>query len=169
MFHFLTTLLGSTAPDATAGAADVVFQPASFVENLQYMGIGMLVIFLVIGLILAVLAAFVLFGGIKRLGSVTEKLVPGMAVVYIVACLAVVVFSASSLPAIFNASLTKLSCLFFNGVIQCVFLRILIAFTCLHFAFTKRICIIVRNQRFNFISMILVKQSLLKVSLILLH
>ena len=52
MFHFLTTLLGSTAPDATAGAADVVFQPASFVENLQYMGIGMLVIFLVIGLII---------------------------------------------------------------------------------------------------------------------
>ena len=57
---------------------------------------------LVVGLILAVLAAFVLFGGIKRLGSVTEKLVPGMAVIYIVACLAVVVFSASSLPAIFR-------------------------------------------------------------------
>ena len=57
---------------------------------------------LIIGLILAVAAAFVLFGGVKRLGSVTEKLVPGMAVIYIVACLAVVVFSASSLPAIFR-------------------------------------------------------------------
>ena len=60
------------------------------------------VVNLVIGLILAVAAAFVLFGGIKRLGSVTEKLVPFMAVVYIVACLAVVVFSAPALPAIFR-------------------------------------------------------------------
>ena len=57
---------------------------------------------LVIGLILAVAAAFVLFGGVKRLGSVTEKLVPGMAVIYIVACLAVIVFSAPALPAIFR-------------------------------------------------------------------
>ena len=57
---------------------------------------------LVIGLILAVAAAFVLFGGVKRLGSVTEKLVPGMAVIYIVACLAVIIFSAPALPAIFR-------------------------------------------------------------------
>ena len=57
---------------------------------------------LIIGLILAVLAAFVLFGGIKRLGAVTEKLVPGMAVIYIVACLAVIIFSAPALPAIFR-------------------------------------------------------------------
>ena len=57
---------------------------------------------LIIGLILAVAAAFVLFGGVKRLGSVTEKLVPGMAVIYIVACLAVIVFSAPALPAIFR-------------------------------------------------------------------
>ncbi len=56
---------------------------------------------LVLGIILAILAAIVLFGGIKRLGSVTEKLVPVMAVVYIVACLAVVVFNAGLLPQIF--------------------------------------------------------------------
>ena len=57
---------------------------------------------LIIGLILAAAAAFVLFGGVKRLGSVTEKLVPGMAVIYIVACLAVIIFSAPALPAIFR-------------------------------------------------------------------
>ncbi|MCF0123676.1 MAG: sodium:alanine symporter family protein [Ruminiclostridium sp.] len=57
---------------------------------------------LVLGLILAVLAAIVLFGGVKRLGAVTEKLVPFMAVVYIVACLVVVIFSSSALPAIFR-------------------------------------------------------------------
>ena len=63
---------------------------------------GLSTVNLVLGLILAVLAAFVLFGGVKRLGSVTEKLVPFMAVVYIIACLAVVVANVASLPAIFH-------------------------------------------------------------------
>jgi len=44
---------------------------------------------LVLGIVLAIAAAIVLLGGIKRLGSVTEKLVPIMAVVYIVSCLIV--------------------------------------------------------------------------------
>lgn len=44
----------------------------------------------VIGVIVAVLVAIVLFGGIKGIGRVTEKLVPFMAVVYIVAALIVV-------------------------------------------------------------------------------
>jgi len=46
---------------------------------------------LIIGFILAVICALVLFGGIKRIGSVTEKLVPFMAVVYIVCGLIVIV------------------------------------------------------------------------------
>ncbi|MDO4517033.1 MAG: sodium:alanine symporter family protein [Bacillota bacterium] len=57
---------------------------------------------LILGLILAALTAFVLFGGIKRLGAVCEKLVPFMAVVYIVACLVVVIFNAATLPAVFR-------------------------------------------------------------------
>ena len=44
----------------------------------------------------------VLFGGIKRLGAVTEKLVPIMAVIYIVACLIVVIRYANTLPAVFH-------------------------------------------------------------------
>ena len=63
---------------------------------------GQATVNLVLGIILAVLAAFVLFGGIKRLGSVTEKLVPFMAAVYIVACLVVIIGHASSLPAVFH-------------------------------------------------------------------
>lgn len=61
---------------------------------------------LVLGLVLAVLVAVVLFGGIKRLGSVTELLVPVMAVVYIVACLAVCIVNAGALPGVF-ASIFK--------------------------------------------------------------
>ena len=49
----LTQLLLATAPETTAAteAAEIVFNPGNFVTNLQYMGVGMLVIFAVIGLI----------------------------------------------------------------------------------------------------------------------
>ncbi|MBQ2927537.1 MAG: sodium:alanine symporter family protein [Oscillospiraceae bacterium] len=45
---------------------------------------------IVIGMLVAVIVALVLFGGIKRIGSVTEKLVPFMAAIYIVCALCVV-------------------------------------------------------------------------------
>ena len=57
---------------------------------------------LVLGIILAILAAIVLLGGIKRLGSVTEKLIPIMAVIYIVACLVVCFANIAYWPAIFR-------------------------------------------------------------------
>lgn len=54
------------------------------------------------GLVLAALVGIVLFGGVKRLGAVTEKLVPVMAALYIVTCLVVIVTHASALPAVFH-------------------------------------------------------------------
>ena len=48
---------------------------------------------LILGIALAILVAFVLLGGISRLGSVTERLVPFMAVAYIVLALGVVVIN----------------------------------------------------------------------------
>ena len=44
-------ILTATEPVATEGVK-LVFQPMNFVNNLQYMGIGMLVIFVVIGMII---------------------------------------------------------------------------------------------------------------------
>jgi len=41
----------------------------------------------IIGLILAVLVGVIIIGGIKRIASVTEKVVPFMAVMYLIACL----------------------------------------------------------------------------------
>lgn len=52
---------------------------------------------IVIGAVVAVIVALVLFGGIKRIGSVTEKLVPFMAVIYIVCALCVVFTNFGSL------------------------------------------------------------------------
>ena len=45
----------------------------------------------IIGLVLAVLIAVILFGGIKRIGQVTEKLIPFMSVLYILFTLIVIV------------------------------------------------------------------------------
>ena len=42
------------------------------------------------GLVIAVLAGLVVIGGIKRIGSVTSKLVPAMATMYVVGCLFVI-------------------------------------------------------------------------------
>ncbi|MGB5272803.1 MAG: alanine:cation symporter family protein, partial [Flavobacteriaceae bacterium] len=44
----------------------------------------------IIGVVLAILVGIVIIGGIKRIASVTEKIVPFMAVIYAVACLVVI-------------------------------------------------------------------------------
>lgn len=44
----------------------------------------------VIGVVLAIIVGIVIIGGIKRIASVTEKIVPFMAVIYALACLAVI-------------------------------------------------------------------------------
>ena len=56
---------------------------------------------LVVGIILAVLIALILLGGIKRIGQVTEKLVPFMALVYIVLAVGVILFNIGHVPAVF--------------------------------------------------------------------
>ncbi len=57
---------------------------------------------LVLGIILAGLVALVLLGGIKRIGSVTEKLVPFMALLYILMALGVVIVNYKNVPAVFG-------------------------------------------------------------------
>ena len=54
-------------------------------------------IYLVIGIVGALLTILVLFGGMQRIGNVTEKLVPIMACVYIIASIAVVISHIGSL------------------------------------------------------------------------
>lgn len=56
---------------------------------------------LVIGIIIAIVVAMVLLGGIKRLASVTEKLVPFMALLYVVLGIGVIVINIENVPAVF--------------------------------------------------------------------
>ena len=61
---------------------------------------------LITGICVAIFVALVLLGGVKRIGQVTEKLVPGMAVIYIVCALIVVFANISAVPGVF-ASIFK--------------------------------------------------------------
>ena len=58
---------------------------------------------LIIGIVITVLVGMILLGGIKRIGQVTEKLVPFMALLYIVLALGVVLMNIRVLPAVFVA------------------------------------------------------------------
>ena len=65
-----------------------------------------MLICLITGICVAIFVALVLLGGVKRIGQVTEKLVPGMAVIYIVCALIVVFANLSAVPGVF-ASIFK--------------------------------------------------------------
>ena len=56
---------------------------------------------LIIGIVIATLIAVVLLGGIKRIGNVAERLVPFMALLYIVMSLGVVIVNIGRLPEVF--------------------------------------------------------------------
>jgi len=61
---------------------------------------------LVTGLVMAVLVAMVLLGGIKRIATVAGKLVPFMAISYVLAGIVILVMNASQIPAAFNLIFT---------------------------------------------------------------
>ena len=56
---------------------------------------------LAVGIALAVLIGFILIGGVKRIGAVAEKIVPFMAIIYIILTLSVVVINIDKVPQVF--------------------------------------------------------------------
>lgn len=58
---------------------------------------------LITGIILAILVAIVIIGGVKRIGQVTSYLVPFMSIFYILVGIVLIVMSIPSLPAAFGA------------------------------------------------------------------
>lgn len=55
------------------------------------------------GIIIAVVAALVILGGIKAIGNVAEKIVPFMACVYILGTIIVLILNITSVPAVISA------------------------------------------------------------------
>ena len=61
------------------------------------------VINLIIGIIIMILIALIMIGGIKRIGRVTEKLIPFMAVLYIILAIGVILVNINNVPAVFKS------------------------------------------------------------------
>ena len=60
----------------------------------------------VYGLIIAALVGLVIIGGITRIGSVTSKLVPSMALIYVVSSLIIIISNYSQLPSAISSIFT---------------------------------------------------------------
>lgn len=64
------------------------------------------------GMVMAIIVAIVIIGGIKRIASVTEKIVPFMAIIYVGAAIVIIVMNIGLLPEafglIFNGAFTGL-------------------------------------------------------------
>lgn len=56
---------------------------------------------LIIGILLSIIVGIVLLGGVKRIGRVTERLVPFMAILYITLSLGVILIHAEKIPSVF--------------------------------------------------------------------
>ena len=56
---------------------------------------------LVVGIVVALIAAFIFLGGVQRIAAVTEKIVPIMAAFYIVGCIVILVMNHKALPGAF--------------------------------------------------------------------
>lgn len=82
---------------------------------------------LVFGVVLSVIVGAVIFGGIKSIGRVTSRLVPSMAIIYVVACLVVILFNVDLVPGavgqIFSGAFTG------EGVVGGVVGALIVGFT----------------------------------------
>ena len=58
---------------------------------------------LIIGIVIAIVVGLILIGGIKRIGKVTEKLVPVMALLYVLLALGLICIKGSQVPAVFQS------------------------------------------------------------------
>ena len=58
---------------------------------------------LILGIVIAIVVALVLLGGIRRIGQVTEKLVPFMALLYILLALGVIFLNLERVPSVFRS------------------------------------------------------------------
>ena len=56
---------------------------------------------LAVGIVVAVIAAFIFLGGVQRIAAVTEKIVPIMAAFYIPGCIVILVMNHKALPGAF--------------------------------------------------------------------
>lgn len=112
-WHFLAVLyaiLGMLTVFGTGNATQVnaiITAVDTAILNFHQMGARQLAsLNLVIGILIALTVALVLVGGLKRIGNVAEKLVPFMALVYVLMALGVLALNLNRVPEVL-ASIVK--------------------------------------------------------------
>ena len=102
---YLYAFFGACAVFGTGNATQVntiVAAIDSAILNYGLVSDGSLkVLNLIIGIVISITVLLILFGGIKRIGSVSEKLVPFMALLYVVLALGLIAMNIEKLPAVF--------------------------------------------------------------------
>ena len=88
--------------NSIAGAIENVIDPNK--QNILFTigGFDVSIAAFVVGLIVAVVSAFIFIGGIKRIASVTEKLVPIMAVLFLAGGLVILIMRIKYIPETFG-------------------------------------------------------------------
>ena len=107
---YLYAIFGVLTVFGTGNATQVNTITASINTCLQSFGLlpgnAVTIVKWIIGVSIAIILMLVLLGGIKRIGRVTERLVPFMALLYIVLALGVILLNFENVPAAF-ASIFK--------------------------------------------------------------
>ena len=99
-----TALAGTVGTGNATQVNTIVTAIDSLMLNFNLASSGSLsTINLVIGIIIAIAVALILIGGIRRIGKVTETLVPFMALLYILLGLGVVILNIQQVPAVFQS------------------------------------------------------------------
>ena len=79
-----------------------VFESFGVNADFTFAGMELNWVMIIVGVIVAAFAGFVLIGGVQRLASVTEKVVPFMALLYIIGGLLVLIINITSVPRAFG-------------------------------------------------------------------
>ena len=79
-----------------------VFAQFDVDASFELFGMELNWVMIIVGVIVAAIAGFVLIGGVQRLASVTEKIVPVMALLYIVGGIFVLIVNITNVPAAFG-------------------------------------------------------------------
>ena len=81
----------------------IYFESTSALDTSAETFMGIPTANLVIGLILTLAAAIIIFGGFRRLAAVSERLVPFMSVMYVLGCLLIIILHIKSVPEVFSS------------------------------------------------------------------
>ena len=87
---FLAVLFAVMCVGASFGGGNAFQSNQATVQLVSLLGLSGGAVKTVIGIILAILVALVILGGIKSIARVTEKIVPFMAGIYVLACLFII-------------------------------------------------------------------------------